>query len=872
MSIEIEAPDGTIVEFPDDTHPETIREVMAAQFGGGRPPRETVPGESIKGEFGSPFMLGREGEGTAKRLGAGAAYGAGLILTPDTEARVNMLKRFAPDAEVAQDEKGNPVVRLSADQPWQYINAPGLSGQDVTDFAGDVVKFLPAAKAATFGGGLASRAALGGAAAGYTQATGEGVAQIALGSETDPSLGRTAAAAAGGAAGEVAAPYIARGVDKLLRRKPDPTSALSKIAEGEGRRAAATIPGRAAKDVFIDPQSVPGGVVYHTTTRERAAQILRDGLSSQPAKRNFGATEPEYVFLADKKAAPFWRDRIATQSGDDVVTLEIPAEYLQRGKLVLDREGIPGSGLGHPDASPRTFQYAGDIPPEAIRVVSGEARAPGDFMPPNQKNWARAERKLDRAAERGGQVTRDGAAAIPRRQIDDAVNKGTRLNENEAAAMDALAREYGVRLSRGQATGDMGQLRFEQAARRGARGNVAEGIVRPLYGSQAGDVQQAIRGLSGDRVAQDIPEAGAMIQSRLRQEYANVDDAMRAAYGRVERSGARVGKGAVGELKASIDKALPKEFARPGVLSSPEVVADLYPNTSRIYSTLARKADEIAQAEDIRQINFADIVSLDRQITKAQQGAKGADRAGLSGLKEGLRNWMREAGAAAIESGDARVIDDYLEAVGGRAQLGTVFSKKDRSDIAGRVIDDLVNREIGGEEAINKLIGVTQAGGKAESLAAVRRIKQIVGDGAPEVQALRDAQVDKIIRKGFSPNGEINPSAIVKAFDEALDGRGREMMAELYTPEELVRMRNLRAVVSRLITPRDVYNPGSGDAILSAIWDFNSNTPGLNLLAGLNNALRATGAARGAVYRPDAIVPRSGIAAAAVERESAPPR
>ena len=32
--IEVEAPDGTIVEFPDGTAPETVKQVMTKHFGG----------------------------------------------------------------------------------------------------------------------------------------------------------------------------------------------------------------------------------------------------------------------------------------------------------------------------------------------------------------------------------------------------------------------------------------------------------------------------------------------------------------------------------------------------------------------------------------------------------------------------------------------------------------------------------------------------------------------------------------------------------------------------------------------------------------------------------------------------------------------
>jgi hypothetical protein len=72
----------------------------------------------------------------------------------------------------------------------------------------------------------------------------------------------------------------------------------------------------------------------------------------------------------------------------------------------------------------------------------------------------------------------------------------------EAIANQTAADEFGVRLSRGQATGSLDDIRYEDLAAREAYGKPAQDVAAPFFNQQFEDIQGAGRDI-GERVARD---------------------------------------------------------------------------------------------------------------------------------------------------------------------------------------------------------------------------------------------------------------------------------------------------------------------------------------------------------------------------------
>ncbi|MGB0944947.1 MAG: hypothetical protein ACPGUE_21275 [Marinomonas sp.] len=95
------------------------------------------------------------------RLGDAGAFG-------NTEDQLNMLKDINPNAQIKQDNSGNPYVTEDG-KPF-YPNKPGLDTQDITEAAAQALAYTPAIKAGGVVGNVAGKSLLTGSLTGATNA------------------------------------------------------------------------------------------------------------------------------------------------------------------------------------------------------------------------------------------------------------------------------------------------------------------------------------------------------------------------------------------------------------------------------------------------------------------------------------------------------------------------------------------------------------------------------------------------------------------------------------------------------------------------------------------------------------------------------
>lgn len=123
----------------------------------------------------------------------------GTMSTTDPRALQDIILSSVEGAQGGEDAQGNPYVVIGG-KPF-YTNKQGISPVDAVGFAGDILQFLPATKAASLGKSLLTRLGIGGATSGTISATKETGAQM-LGSRQDFDTAKVALDTAFGAGGQ----------------------------------------------------------------------------------------------------------------------------------------------------------------------------------------------------------------------------------------------------------------------------------------------------------------------------------------------------------------------------------------------------------------------------------------------------------------------------------------------------------------------------------------------------------------------------------------------------------------------------------------------------------------------------------------------
>lgn len=259
MTVDIRAPNGDTVRFPEGTPDSTILDVMRREYGGPtatRPPpqpagrsgltwgqwaRDLVTGEHTTEhpnaeEFATALARGVPQENIERLRNVDFDMSAvnRAAVTPDPAAQLDILRRNIPGLESRTDRHGNLMLRapLFGVTDWTYLNRPGISGRDLDELATGTLVTLPFFGLFGQGANLATRVgtgALAGAAGSVTQ----DVAAIASGSEQgiDPLR-----AGIGGVVGGALAPGVPSAVGRAVARPFQRTGAAASDAE---RQAAA---------------------------------------------------------------------------------------------------------------------------------------------------------------------------------------------------------------------------------------------------------------------------------------------------------------------------------------------------------------------------------------------------------------------------------------------------------------------------------------------------------------------------------------------------------------------------------------------------------------------------------------------------------
>jgi len=227
--------------------------------------------------------------------------GMGYLASSDPQQMADIATNTLPGAETRKDDQGNLIVQYDGKE--YYVNRPGASASDAMQITGEVLSYLPAARAASLAKSLTGRlvTAFGGEAA---TSVARDTASGALGSEQGVNLGRAMMAGIGGAGGEAIAPLAARALPRILRNP--------KFVDKQGNLTKAGK--RAARTAGFDPEQMdkmlrqefdrvardtPTGTPEEMAAYGRMAQGRRFGIDLTPgqAYRDSNLLAREYDML-----------------------------------------------------------------------------------------------------------------------------------------------------------------------------------------------------------------------------------------------------------------------------------------------------------------------------------------------------------------------------------------------------------------------------------------------------------------------------------------------------------------------------------------------------------------------------------------------
>lgn len=438
----------------------------------------------------------------------------------------------------------------------------------------------------------------------------------------------------------------------------------------------------------------------------------------------------------------------------------------------------------------------GNLSPEASTALSKIGVDPSLLTP---QGIARLEEWFKRT---GGSFTADAKSAT------------TQANA-------ALAEQEGIRLTQGQASGDLRQIAREEAMRNYARGKGAGDTLKDFDALQAQDVQGAISRRQAELGAiggkQQTPrlgnqyEAGAASLENVRKAERALSDQIGTKYGEAGEIGLSFKGDAIPLLRKRVDSDLAaatvdmSKETTPFTLRARAIIDDLK-NSQTIETPNRPGVAGTTKSTVFEDIDLRELETVRKRLNSVYRGAKNSpeDARGVRQIIKALDGWIDDAIDSGLASGDPTAIKTLKEARALRTRYGQLFEPQTYDGDAGRVMQKIVNTDATPNEVVNLLFGYGELGQTPVSVRVAKRMRDILGDTSPEWGQYREAAFMRLIG---GPQGQGGKEMIISRINRALDGQGMSLTREIFTPEEITRIKALRTAIERTVTPKSVGNP-----------------------------------------------------------------
>lgn len=426
--------------------------------------------------------------------------------------------------------------------------------------------------------------------------------------------------------------------------------------------------------------------------------------------------------------------------------------------------------------------------------------------------------------------------------LDDIINNKT-----------STTKTFGIPLTRGQATQNPRQLTDEEFLRKGAFGSKSQKIMEDFDKNVQGPAidkatNQAREALSQGRkkAIEDELEASAIMTSGIRERADNLRQQISEAYEFAEMQGGALKKGAFNEA----NKIIQEMFKRP-LKSKGKILygGNEFPLDKEITPRTLKALDELNKLNKVLQsktkpqssildkegkpfvidgkdkfdgIDLSNVFTYQKMLNRLLNGAKGEDIKGLMMIKSGIDKWLDKVTDAALLKGNVKALESMKAAKALRAQFGRKFepviNKSGQSDPIGKKLQQLVNDDINDGQLVNWIYGSSKLGTNNLSVRFIRRIKEIVGEGSPEWNALRQAGFLRLEQNAIKGD-KIQKGKLISSINDAIYGKGKEVTKELYSASEIKMLDTLRKEL-QLASP-ELKNPsGTAGSIAAMVTSF----------------------------------------------------
>lgn len=373
-------------------------------------------------------------------------------------------------------------------------------------------------------------------------------------------------------------------------------------------------------------------------------------------------------------------------------------------------------------------------------------------------------------------------------------------------AIVSQADEFSIPLSRGQATGDITQQAWEEAARNNARGPLAGNVVRGFDEKQT-EAIQAARGTIAERLGGEAPETLAQGGDAVALGLRNRAEALRrgadAAYEAAANKNATIAIDEVGQLGQRVLRTLADEGINLDTYGN-------YPGAQSAMNLLRRvsgfegaPADGAVVAQSLQGLEQA------RKALLKVKPANAEDYRAIRAIRDSFDGWLDEAIDQKLFSGDASALDDLKQARGLWSQYKGLTNGKKGDALP--IIAKMMEEGRTGEEVANWLLGASSAGQAGRAARVAVEIKKALGADSQEWQILRQMAW----QKATNPTRGTGNQALSKSVAEFTSN---PLARQLFTPEEIGQMRRFAAVVGRTVADPKATNRGqSGYEIMRSL-------------------------------------------------------
>lgn len=366
----------------------------------------------------------------------------------------------------------------------------------------------------------------------------------------------------------------------------------------------------------------------------------------------------------------------------------------------------------------------------------------------------------------------------------------------------AAGDEFGVSLSRGQATGDVTQQAYEEAARNAAKGAAAQRIVGGFDRQQAAELAAAREGVMPGAVP---AEAGAAVADALKGRAQQLRSGAEDAYGAAAQKDASIASDEVAKLGQRVATRLEEEGIKLDTYGN-------YPGAQSAMNLLRRVSGfEGAPEGQVVAQSLQGLEQARKGLLKVK-GANQEDYRALGAIKRSFDDWITDAVDQKLFAGDATALDDLKQARSLWSQYKGLT--KGGKDDATPIIAKIVNEERTGDEVANWLLASSNVGQVGKSARIASEVKSALGASSPEWEALRQAAWTKIT----TPAKGDGPQAVSTAIMSFVDGSGKPLAQQLFTADELGKMYRLAKLMKYTVPEKAATNPSkSGYEVARAI-------------------------------------------------------